>query len=305
MTAVLLAGAVVGIGGLLLAFQFDHSRGSGAAQLAALDAARTRHRQDVGLGSGEKGVREESARMRQLGARLRGALEDRGWSLPPTLQSDLALLGRTIEGHLANSVLTAIAGALAPFVAFSPLTLTGGLGIAIPAWVSLIGALVGALLPTAQVRHNAAERRRDFRHVVSAFLDLVSMNLAGGRGIPEALSSAVSISDSWGMLMIREALQTARLQGVTPWAALGELGERLAVEELRDLAATLALVAEDGAKVRESLAARAASMRQRELADAEARAAQRSQSMLIAQLLLCVGFLLFLGYPAVAGLLTF
>jgi Flp pilus assembly protein TadB len=141
--------------------------------------------------------------------------------------------------------------------------------------------------------------------VVSSFLDLVSMNLAGGRGVPEALQSAVSLSNGWGMVRIRETLQTARLQGVTPWAALGDLGEEMAVEELRDLAAALALVAEDGAKVRESLAARAVSMRQRELADAEGRAAQRSQSMLIAQLLLCVGFLLFLIYPPISQILGF
>jgi CHASE3 domain sensor protein len=76
----------------------------------------------------------------------------------------------------------------------------------------------------------------------------------------------------------------------------------MAIEELRDLAAALALVAEDGAQVRESLSARAASMRQRELADVESRAAERSQSMLVAQLLLCVGFLLFLIYPAVSEL---
>jgi hypothetical protein len=45
-------------------------------------------------------------------------------------------------------------------------------------------------------------------------------------------------------------------------------------------------------------------MRQRELADAEGRAQAQSQSMLVAQLLLCVGFLLFLIYPAIARVLT-
>ena len=105
------------------------------------------------------------------------------------------------------------------------------------------------------------------------------------------------------MVRIRDTLQAARLQGATPWAALGQLGDEVDVEELRDLAAALALVAEDGAKVRESLAARAARCGSSELADAEGRAAARSQSMLVAQLLLCVGFLLFLTYPAVARVL--
>jgi Flp pilus assembly protein TadB len=139
--------------------------------------------------------------------------------------------------------------------------------------------------------------------VVSSFLDLVAMNLAGGRGVPEALQAATSISDGWAMVRIRDTLEAARLQGTTPWTALGQLGDDVDVDELRDLAAALALVAEDGAKVRDSLSARASSMRRKELADAEGRAAAQSQSMLVAQLLLCVGFLLFLTYPAVARVL--
>jgi hypothetical protein len=61
---------------------------------------------------------------------------------------------------------------------------------------------------------------------------------------------------------------------------------------------SLALVADDGAKVRASLSARAETMRHRELAEIEGGAGEKSQSMLIAQLLLCVGFLIFLIFPA-------
>jgi CHASE3 domain sensor protein len=99
-------------------------------------------------------------------------------------------------------------------------------------------------------------------------------------------------------------LQVARLQGVTPWMALGELGKETGVAELRDLSAALELVADDGAKVRQSLAARAASLRRRELADAEGRAQARSQSMLVAQMLLAIGFLIFLIYPAITRVLS-
>jgi hypothetical protein len=41
-------------------------------------------------------------------------------------------------------------------------------------------------------------------------------------------------------------------------------------------------------------------MRHRELSEIEGKAGQQSQSMLIAQMLLCVGFLVFLIYPAIA-----
>ena len=78
---------------------------------------------------------------------------------------------------------------------------------------------------------------------------------------------------------------------------------RCGIDELRDLAAALSLVADDGAKVRESLAARAASLRRRELADMQGQAGERSQSMLVAQMLLAGAFLIFLIYPAVRVML--
>jgi Flp pilus assembly protein TadB len=298
MTLIMLAGALAGLGVFTLVWQLDRGTGTGAAELARLDAARQRVRREAGLRV-DRSHETESLRMRRLGA----ALENRGWRLPAPVRADLAVMGSSVESHLASTVMTAVAGFFAPTIMLAPAVYFFGTSWTTPLWLDLIGVLVAGLLPTAQLRSAASDRRRDFRHVVSVFLDLVAMNLAGGRGVPEALGSAAAISDGWGMVRIRDTLQTARLQGITPWAALGELGDEMAVEELRDLAATLALVAEDGAKVRDSLAARAASMRQRELADAEGRAAARSQSMLIAQLLLCVGFLLFPTYPAVARIL--
>lgn len=239
--------------------------------------------------------------MRRLGATLRRTLDARGIQLPTSVRADLGVTGRSLETHLASSLTAGVAGFFVPILVLAPVgVVTGGVPVVIPIWLSLIGVLCGALLPTAQLRTVAADRRRDFRHVVSSFLDLVAMNLAGGRGVPEALTSAAGISDGWAFVRIRDTLETARLQGITPWAALGELGDELSIDELRDLATALALVAEDGAKVRESLTARAVSMRRHELAETEGRAQTRSQSMLMAQMLLCVGFLLFLTYPAVA-----
>jgi len=120
--------------------------------------------------------------------------------------------------------------------------------------------------------------------------------------VPEALMTAGDVGTGWAFWRIRDALAGARITGQTPWYALGALGEEIGIDELRDLSAALGLVAEDGAKVRESLVARAESLRRRELADLEGQAGERSQSMLVAQLMLCAGFLLFLVFPVV-GLL--
>ena len=129
------------------------------------------------------------------------------------------------------------------------------------------------------------------------------MSLSAGRGVPEALDAASSLSDDPAMVRIRNALDVARLRGDTPWTALGQLGTQLRIDELRDLSAALALVAEDGAKIRESLGARASSMRRRDLADAEGKAGENSESMLVAQLVVAMGFIVFLVYPALTGIM--
>jgi Flp pilus assembly protein TadB len=306
MTGVLLAGATCGLGVLLLVQLFGSGPAparTAAAALAEIDARRDRRRRDVSL-TVDRRHQTESARLRRLGRSLLETLDSRGIRLPGDVLRDLALVGRSAEMHLASSVVSAVAGLMVPLVTLSVGSLVAPvLRAGAPLWVGLACGLVGGLLPTAVLASRASGRRRDFRHTVGSFLDMVAMNLSGGRGIPEALQSASSISEGWAMVRIRDTLERARLQGATPWAALGLLGEETGIDELRDLAMALALVADDGAKIRESLAARAASLRRRELADAEGRAQARSQSMLVAQLLLALGFLVFLVYPAAARVL--
>lgn len=302
LALVMLVGALTGAAVLFSVHVFTDAPTNGAVGLAQLDAARQRGRRQASL-TADRRHQAEDPKLRRVGSELRSVLERRGLSLPTSVTADLGIVGQSVETYLAHTLLGAAAGVFLPFLALGPMTVIGVISVTIPLWLTLGGAAVGALVPLSTLRRKAEARRRDFRHVVGSFLDLVAMNLGGGRGVPEALQSATAISDGWAMVRIRDTLEAARLQGITPWTALGALGDELEIDELRDLAAALALVAEDGAKVRDSLSARASSMRRRELADAEGRAAARSQSMLVAQLLLSMGFLLFLTYPAVARVL--
>lgn len=302
MTGVLLAGGLLGVGVLLAVMHLVQSEASGPVALAQMDTRLARGRRQATLTT-DRRHEAESPRMRRIGSDVADFLNRRGITLPHSLTAGLGLAGMSREMFFAQTVVSALVGFFVPTLVLGPLTLIGSISFSTPLWLALFGAVAGAVVPYFQVQRRAEERRRGFRHMVSSFLDLVAMNLAGGRGVPEALQAASNISDSWAMVRIRDTLEAARLQGVTPWVALGQLGDEVNIDELRDLAAALALVAEDGAKVRDSLSARASSMRRRELADAEGRAAARSQSMLVAQLLLCVGFLLFLTYPAVARVL--
>jgi Flp pilus assembly protein TadB len=299
MTAAIVVGAMAGLGLFLLAFALVPKRASLARQVAAFDAARPSMSQSVRRAVDAR----ESEFSRRLGQALAAFCAEQGWEFP-SLRANLSIIGKSFENYLATKVLLGLFGFL-----FGPLLLIL-LGVAgfhipfvIPVWLGLALAGIFFFLPDLEVKQKSDARRRDFRHAIGAFLDLVSMNLSGGRGVPEALMSASEIGSGWALWRLRDALANARISGQTPWQALGALGEEVRVDELRDLAAALSLVADDGAKVRESLSARAASLRRRELADLEGQAGEKSQSMLVAQMLLCAGFLIFLTYPVVGVLL--
>ncbi len=300
MSAVLTTGAVVGLGLFLLIFALVPRRASLARQLAAFDAARPPMSQAMRRVVDE----QESEFSRRMGRTLAAFCAEQGWEFP-SLRANLSLIGKSFENYLATKVLLALLGFLAgPLFLLAASAAGFHVPLILPVWFGLTLAAAFFFLPDLEVKQKADARRRDFRHAIGAFLDLVSMNLSGGRGVPEALMAASEIGSGWALWRIRDALANARISGHTPWQALGMLGEEVRVEELRDLAAALSLVADDGAKVRESLSARAASLRRRELADLEGQAGEKSQSMLVAQMLLCAGFLIFLTYPVVGVLLS-
>lgn len=299
MTAALVVGGVVGLGLFLLGVALFPLRPGLGRRLAAFDEARSAAARAAyrPVSTGESEV------SRRLGRALAKFAAEQGWEFRP-LRSNLALIDKSFENYLATKVMLAVLGLLLAPILAALASLAGfSLPLAVPIWVGLIVAAVFFMLPDLEVREKAARRRADFRHAIGAFLDLVAMNLSGGRGVPEALMSASEIGTGWAMWRIRDALISARITGQTPWQALGALGDEVKVDELRDLAAALSLVAEDGAKVRESLVTRAATLRRRELSDLQGEAGERSQSMLVAQMLLCAGFLVFLMYPAVHALL--
>ena len=300
----LLAGAVVGLGLYALVRVYLRPRPGIAALVGRIDASRRSMTTYTTTGlETANGLRGSSRRsMGRLADVLEVQATERGWHLGRTRQ-DLAVMSRSIGSFLAQKVVIAVVLFLLAPLMWSVLRLAGApLPMAIPLVVAALLGLLGFFLPDIALRSEAEKRRRDFRHVVGVFLDLVAMNLAGGRGLPEALLAASTVSEHWALIRIRQALANARLMGTTPWEALAALGNDLGVEELRDLGGALGLAADDGAKIKASLSARAASLRRKELTESEGEAGERSQSMLVAQLMICAAFLVFLVYPAVVQL---
>ncbi|GAB3682172.1 type II secretion system F family protein [Actinocorallia lasiicapitis] len=302
MTGAMIAGAICGLGFYVLARALFPAQPGLSARIARYDDMVRKTTAGRSAPVREAPASRIEHLQRTVGEAAAGFCDRRGWQLRST-RADLAILDKDYETHLAAKVLAPIVALL-----FVPLLMIvapyAGLSLQVPLWAGLALAALFFFLPDLQLKQEASRAREDFRHVVGAFLDLVSMNLAGGRGVPEALMAASMIGDGWPMRRIRETLANARISGMTPWQALGVLGEQTNIAELGDLSSALTLVADDGAKIRQSLTARAASMRSREIADVEGKAGQNSQTMLIAQLSFCLGFLIFLMYPSLMQVLN-
>jgi tight adherence protein C len=304
VNAGLLAGAGLGLGLLLLIAGLRPARPPLSRALARLDAAARFH---LPAAAGDRGLAGRLAGLhRRAAAELAVALDRSGW-LPATQAADLAVLGRD-RGELFAAKLT---GAAAGLVALPVLVgaaavagLPGPAAVALPGWLALSAGVVGFLLPDAALRRRAAGRRRDFRVAVGGYLDLVAMRMASGAGLAEALADAAGIGAGPAFARLRTTLADARTDGLTPAAALHRLGTELALPELVDTGTRLALVDASGAQAEQSLRTSAAALRDRERTDAHGAANERSQSMLVAQVVLGLGFLLFLGYPAVAKILA-
>ncbi|WP_245985291.1 type II secretion system F family protein [Streptomyces tateyamensis] len=221
------------------------------------------------------------------------------------IAADLRTLGVPVERHLAEKATAAVAGLLMTWVLTGTLAVAGlDLPLLLPLWASAALALVLFFAPDLALRQRAARYRDEVRHALSTFLDLTVVALSGGAGVEQALTAAANAGHGAAFAAFRRALSQAEVTRTPPWTPLGELGERLAVPELSELAATTALAGHEGAKVKASLTSKAATLRAHLLAEAEAEAASATERMSLPVVLLFAGFLLFIGYPALAHALS-
>ena len=166
-----------------------------------------------------------------------------------SLRRDLAILERSPERHLAEKVTIGIFGFfVVPFVA-GFLALDGAhLPIVLPIWGAALFGIAGFFVPDLGVHTEASARRAEFRHGLSAYLDLVVIVLAAGGGIETALADASDVGDGFAFVRLRRSLDDARLAHLPPGEAFGRLGSDLGVDELVELSASLALAGAEGAR---------------------------------------------------------
>jgi len=174
-------------------------------------------------------------------------------------------------------------------------------GFGLPALAVLVLGGLGAVTPVIDL-HRAAERRRQhFCHSLSTYASLVSMAMAGAMGWSSALEVAAGVSSSdWALTEIAQALLWSQAYRKQPWEGLDRLAERFNLPDLADMARAMAH-AGDGARIRNTLEAKAQSLRLKETAALEDAAAATTQKMLLPGVLLMAGYGVLVFYPALAA----
>ena len=219
------------------------------------------------------------------------------------MRADLRVLRRSPDEQAAVLVTYAVLGFVwAPIVAAGGWLVGFRVPVAVPVWFAAIGAAIGVFTAMRSVKSEAATRRRAFSHALSSFCDICGMCLSAGRGVESSLETAAHTGGGWAFGELQTALRAGYVRGDTPWDALARLGDDADLDDLSELAAALSLAGDQGAAVRDTVASKAKAIRERLTSDAEREAASTTERMGIPATLLLLGFILFLGFPALAVL---
>ncbi|RKS04973.1 type II secretion system (T2SS) protein F [Nocardiopsis sp. Huas11] len=239
---------------------------------------------------------------RRVGQRASGLLAHAG--IPGlAMTKTLAAAGTPVENYRAEKaaatglgLVLAVVLAIGGSVVF-PGSLVVGLLAALAAGASF-------LAPDLAARSAATELRAELRAATSVLADLVVMGLAAGAGSTGALTTALDHGRGRAPERIRDAVRTATLRHRPPWEGLETVAAETGVRELAELAASLRLSGASGARTRTSLTAKAASLRARRLAEAEAAAHAATERMTLPTMGLVAGFLMLTCFVALTHVMA-
>jgi tight adherence protein C len=215
---------------------------------------------------------------------------------------DLAITGMPSEAFAVKVVGYGIGLALLGPVVWTAAGAVGvRTGVELPALGVLVLGALGVATPFVDLHQAATRRRRHFCHSLSTYSSLVSMAMAGAMGWSSALEVASTVSSTdWAMSEIAQSLLWAQAYRKQPWEGLERLAVRFDIPDLTDLARSMSQ-AGDGARIRDSLEAKAHSLRLKETSALEDSAQAVTQKMLLPGVLLMAGYGLLIFYPALAS----
>lgn len=218
---------------------------------------------------------------------------------PPLSISDATLCRTSVEQVARRCLMTSVSTFGLAVVGVWALRNAGvNLNTWLSAMIVIAASGAGYVHPISAVKKKAHKLRRDMNAALAAYLDLVNVLLAGGAGMETALLAASEAGDGWCFEEFRLALARARSSRRSFWDELRALGEANGIDALIDISHSVQLAGEHGARVRQSLHTKAASLRSRNLATIEYEAQQSTEHMGVPIVILFVGFIILIGYPA-------
>lgn len=260
-------------------------------------SARYLRRSSTAADANASGQSQPSSLTNRIGqAALSTAIGEHGqrWTQP------LRLIGRQLSTHIGLLVSASLAGLIGPALILTLLHVAGviSVGVWVPAGISLLTAVAAPAAIHSDAISRSNDTRIDLRHQLSAYLDMLTMLLAGNTGYEGALEQAARAGD--GMLF-RELRRRMREVGTTGHSLIGALslvGDDFGVVELEQVAAAATLSAAEGAPVARTLAAKCSTLRSTLAAEQEANARVRNDKVTPPLVGMALLFMALIIYPA-------
>jgi tight adherence protein C len=210
------------------------------------------------------------------------------------------LIERPPELHAGYLCAAAIGGFVLPLVITSSLATSRLIDLPpfAPVWVSVLTAIIAPLAVHSAVAGRAATVRHDMRHQLSAYLDVVTMRLAGNEGNEGALKKSAVDGEGRLFVELRRRIIDAETSGRPLVTALAAIGRDFDVTELQQIAAAASLASSDGAAVARSLAAQCATLRSTLSAEQEADARVRTGKITVPLVGMALVIMTLIIYPA-------
>jgi len=214
--------------------------------------------------------------------------------------SALRIIGRPVTTHVGYMVVAAVIGLVIPSLMLIGLDAIGivELPLLVPAAVSIACAMLAPLVVHSAAVAEADEHRIDLRHQLSAYLDMMTMLLAGNAGHEGALQQAAEAGDGLLFRRLRRRMREVSATGHSLVNALSIVADDFDLPELEQVASAAALSAAEGSPVARTLAAKCSTLRSTLAADDEARARVRNDKVTPPLVGMAVLFMALLIYPA-------
>ena len=229
-----------------------------------------------------------------------GAVVGRRGSWTDAWVQPLRLIGRPVVVHVGLLMLATLAGLVLPSLILGALQVAGvvSIGVWIPAAFTIAVAALVPLLVHSDAMSRSADVAVDLRHQLGAYLDMVTMLLAGNTGYEGALEQAARAGDGVLFRELRRRMREVATTGQSLVRALELVADDYGIVELEQVAATATLSANEGAPVARSLSAKCATLRSTLAAEQEAAARVRNDKITPPLVGMALLFMALIIYPA-------